>query len=254
MSAVVSVRSTLLGMRRKLERSIDRRGLAGTAGHAAVWPVLTAARRLSPAYRAARREDRDFDARHGVDTGRRFDADWTASFEGWTWRDAIGYNPVRPEAFHRALGALAFEPQRTVFVDFGAGKGRAMLLATHYPFRRVLGVEQAKGLQQIAAGNLARYWPAERICRDAEIACGDALAYPIPDEPAVFFFYDPFGPMVFAPVVERIRRSLAERPRPAWLVYHYPRCGELVEAAGFERRESGDPHTAVYAWPHARPM
>jgi hypothetical protein len=249
MSVGASLRGLTVGARRKLVRSFDRRGVLGTMAHATVWPARQAARVLSPEFRAARREDRAFDRAHGVDTSRDFDATWTSSFDGWTWRDAIGYNPVSAEAFRRALDAVNFEAGRAVFVDFGAGKGRAMLLATHYPFRRVLGVELAPRLQRIAAENLARYRAPERICGDAEIALGDALGYPIPEDPAVFFFYDPFGPLVFAPVIERIRRSLVERPRRAWIVYRDPRCGDLVEAAGFRRIAVGDERTGVYAWP-----
>lgn len=248
MSAGSAVRGTLVGAGRKLARSLDRRGLAGTALQAVTWPFRRVRTRLSPTYRAARMADREFDARHGVDTGRGFQGDWAASFDSWTWRDAIGYNPVPVEAFHRALSRVPFEPGSTVFVDFGAGKGRAMLLATHHPFLRVLGVEQAPGLHQAAAANLARYRPPERLCHDAEVTRGDAVAFPIPEEPAVFYFYDPFGPVVFGPVIDRIRRSLEERPRPAWVVYHSPRCSELVEAAGFRRLDGGDAATAVYAW------
>lgn len=248
MSAMTALRGTLVGARRKLARSLHRRGVAGTAKHAAVWPLRSVRSRLSPAYRAARRADRDFDARHGVDTARTFTHGWTASFEGDTWRDAIAYNPVPIDVVHRALAGLPFEPQGAVFVDFGAGKGRAMLLATHHPFRRVLGVEQSPALQQVAARNLDRYRAPGRLCETAEVAQGDALRYPIPDEPAVFFFYDPFGPGVFAPLMERIRRSLVERPRRAWIVYHHPRCADLVEAAGFRRRDSVDPSTAIYEW------
>lgn len=246
MSAPGSLARAILGARRKLASSLERRGVAGTMTRAVIWPAL-AARRWKPANRRAARAGRDFDRRHGVDTARGMDAGWAASLDGPSWKSAIGYNPVAPEDFHRALAFVPVEPGRTVFVDFGAGKGRAVLLATHYPFRRVLGVELSRDLHEVAAANLARYRPAERICHVGEVVQGDALSYPIPDEPIVLFFYDPFRAEVFAPLLERIRRSLAERPRPAWIVYHYPRCGALVETAGF-RRVGGGPHTAIYRW------
>jgi len=236
----------LFGARRKLARSLAERGVAGTLKRAALWPARTS-RRLSPDHIRRRREGRAFDRRHGVDTAKGLEAGWIVSLQGPSWRHAYGYDPITPTAFHRALAAIPLEPDRAVFVDFGAGKGRAMLLATHYSFRRVLGVEMAPGLHRVAAENLARYRPPERVCQDAEVVRGDALAFTIPDDPAVFYFYDPFGPAVFAPLLERIRRSLLARPRTAWIVYHDPRCGDLVERAGF-RRVAGAPGTVVYAW------
>lgn len=236
------------GARRKLRRSVERRGVPGTMMHALLWPARRAALVLSPAYREARHEDRAFDRLHGVDTGRAFDAGWSTSLAGGSWRSAIGYNPMPVAPFHRAMSAVGIEPGRSVFVDFGAGKGRAMLLATHYPFRRVLGVELSATLQRIAAGNLRRYRPSERVCEDADVALADALDYPLPDDPLVLFFYDPFTCDAFGPLLERIRRSLLARPRAAWIVYRDPRCGAAVERAGFRRLEAGDARTAVYVW------
>ena len=39
---------------------------------------------------------------------------------------------------------------RFCFIDFGSGKGRVLLVASHYPFREVVGVEFAPELHQIA--------------------------------------------------------------------------------------------------------
>jgi predicted RNA methylase len=43
---------------------------------------------------------------------------------------------------------------RFSFVDFGSGKGRVLLVASHYPFREVVGVEFSPELQKIAEGNI----------------------------------------------------------------------------------------------------
>ena len=44
--------------------------------------------------------------------------------------------------------------ERTVFLDVGAGKGRAMLVASEYPFLRVEGVELNPKLADIARRNI----------------------------------------------------------------------------------------------------
>ena len=43
------------------------------------------------------------------------------------------------------------------FVDLGSGKGRTLLMASDYPFRRIIGVELLPSLHQIAQENLRQY-------------------------------------------------------------------------------------------------
>ena len=44
-----------------------------------------------------------------------------------------------------------------VFLDLGAGKGRMLLAASRYPFRRVIGVELSDRLAAIARSNVAAF-------------------------------------------------------------------------------------------------
>jgi len=41
-----------------------------------------------------------------------------------------------------------------IFIDLGSGKGRTLLMASDYPFRRIVGVELLLALHQIAQENL----------------------------------------------------------------------------------------------------
>ena len=43
---------------------------------------------------------------------------------------------------------------RTVFIDFGSGKGRTLLLASHYPFRSIIGDRNLSCSLQIAIDNV----------------------------------------------------------------------------------------------------
>jgi hypothetical protein len=53
-----------------------------------------------------------------------------------------------------ALDKVPFRPEDVVFIDYGAGKGRALVAATTRPFKRVIGVEHSELLAQIARNNL----------------------------------------------------------------------------------------------------
>ena len=72
-----------------------------------------------------------------------------------------GYFAVAPSVFHAIMRAmleqLHLDFQRFSFIDLGSGKGRALLLASDYPFREIIGVELSPELDRVARDNIARY-------------------------------------------------------------------------------------------------
>ena len=72
-----------------------------------------------------------------------------------------GYFAVAPSVFHAVMQAmeerLHLDYRRFTFVDVGSGKGRALLLASDYPFREIIGVELSPELERVARTNIARY-------------------------------------------------------------------------------------------------
>src|SRR3954471_2990982 len=62
------------------------------------------------------------------------------------------YVPTDYETFERAMRHVEVKPE-DVFVDFGSGKGRIVILAAALPFRRVIGVEFSAQLHEIAFAN-----------------------------------------------------------------------------------------------------
>ena len=77
-----------------------------------------------------------------------------------------GYFAVAPSVFHSVMQALrdrlALDYRRFSFVDVGSGKGRALLLASDYPFREIIGVELSPELDRVARANIARYTGARQ--------------------------------------------------------------------------------------------
>ena len=64
-------------------------------------------------------------------------------------RDSIQYEGIAPKTLRKALAALGPLDGYT-FVDLGSGMGRAVLVASEFPFRRIVGVEIAPELHAIA--------------------------------------------------------------------------------------------------------
>jgi hypothetical protein len=107
----------------------------------------------------------------------------------------------------------------TTFIDIGSGKSRTLLLASHYPFRNVVGVEFARELVAVARRNIAGYRNPGQKCRALSVVEGDAAAYPFPDAPLVVYFYNPFSKDVFDLVLANLTASLRTRPRRCFVVY-----------------------------------
>lgn len=131
--------------------------------------------------------------------------------------DAVGYSALEYEYLLWALPAIPFRPGEVVFVDYRAGKGRALAAAAMHPFRKVIGVEISGDLVEIARRNLARV--KRRRAEQVEIHHADAAAFAVPDDANVFFFFNPFGGATLARVVERIRQSWTAQPRDLFVIY-----------------------------------
>ncbi len=119
-------------------------------------------------------------------------------------------------------------PGEDVFLDFGAGMGRAVCLAATYPFRSVIGVEISEELSDIARANLARIRHKLR-CDDVQIATADATRFPVPREATLIYFFNPFRGRLMATILANIAQSLRENPRRVTLLcYGSPADDDLL--------------------------
>lgn len=220
----------------RLTVSIEQRGTWGTVRRAFGWPGRAVRRRwvLWRLHNPWRRFlDRQFDRRHGVDTAGVIDLPQLTSDP--RFRYAHNYGPTHAGTFLRLLRQLDIDHRRFVFVDFGCGKGKALLLAASLPFKRVVGVELAPELVAAAERNVQRWTARAGHTGVFELACVDAAEYPIPADPAVLYFFNPFMAEAMRAVLENIRRSLEAVPREIYVIYQYPLLGPLFDECGFLR-------------------
>ena len=127
------------------------------------------------------------------------------------------------------LRSLPRTLRNSVFVDFGSGKGRVLLLAAGGPFSRLVGVEFAEELHRAAVANVAHAGLEHRV----SLTLGDAAEFPIPDKPCVLYFYNPFDRSVLEAVAANIHRSYERNPRPMYVIYYNPRHADVFERSGF---------------------
>ncbi len=177
-----------------------------------------------------------FDTAHGVDTSglisrRHLRSDHVHD------RFNTAYWGVAPSLFRTALahwedslGALPAHLSDFVFLDLGSGKGRALMLASDFPFTRIVGLELSPKLAQIAQGNLAIWLAAPHLCDQVEVICTDAFEYPLPDDPLLIYLFNSFTAPLVKLLVERLRLLRASQSSPIDVIYVSP-----FHAAAFDQ-------------------
>ena len=171
---------------------------------------------------------RVFDWRHGVRTcGEAKLGDLT--LVGNNADHAVFYHASHPKFLFEVFGSLKIDYPSYTFIDFGSGKGRALLVASEFPFAEVLGVELATELHEIASQNIRSYRSKTQKCKNVRSLNVDAAEFELPLTPLVLFLFNPFRPAVLIPVLQRLQHSLNSHPRDVTLIYAAPFHAPLIE-------------------------
>ncbi len=139
------------------------------------------------------------------------------------------YYPSHPKFLSEVLGSLNVDHSSHTFVDLGSGKGRVLLVASEFPFSEIIGVEFATELHEIASRNIGQYKSKTQRCKNVKSLNLDAAEFDFPLTPLVLYMFNPFGPAVLVPVLQRLQRSLDSHPRDVTLLYETPYHGALIE-------------------------
>jgi predicted RNA methylase len=133
----------------------------------------------------------------------------------------------------KAFNYLQSISANKTIVDFGCGKGRAMVVAAHYGFSDITGIDFAKAICNVAEQNIKKVkslYPTVKF----NIICDDVVNYKVENNTNFFFFFNPFDEVVMLKVVKNILSSLKEKSRKIYIIYVNPVHKEIFESAGFE--------------------
>jgi hypothetical protein len=171
-----------------------------------------------PAQRRRRYGDAEYDWDHRVNT--------TSATVGWRERLLgqfhSGYQPTEPALFREMMSSLKINFQEFTFIDMGSGKGRVLLMAADYPFRRIVGVELFPALHRVAQENLDTYASPSQRCFTLEAVCGDARTFIFPREPILLYLFNSLPEAALIEVMTRLDDSLRQCTRAVYLLYHNP--------------------------------
>jgi len=174
---------------------------------------------MKPALRAINNSRcKAWDLIHGVDTCGEIPL---VSLDFLSKNKTVGleYQSHHPAVIRTALMSLPVSYEHFTFIDIGCGKGRVLLIAAEFPFRKIVGLEFAPSLAETARRNLQRYRGRSRKCSEIEVVTGDATEYELASEPQVLYFFSPFSPEVLNQVVQRIEDSFQRSPRELFIMF-----------------------------------
>jgi SAM-dependent methyltransferase len=179
-----------------------------------------------------------FDRKNGTDTSGYLGPEELVN--GQT-NDALnhGYSAIAPSVFHEAckrwretLPAVSGRVEAYSFVDVGAGKGRALLLAAELPFRKVIGVELSEELSRITQKNVARWTRVARPKSKIRVVQGDAAKFRWPRTPLLVYLYNPFACSLVAQMAENLAATAATGSGLLDLLYVNPTCTDTLTSQG----------------------
>jgi SAM-dependent methyltransferase len=199
--------------------SIRARGLVGSFRYLA-GQVVECVKDSLPERRRSRFGDIDYDCDHAVDTT------WARLPVSVRLREVFSerlYQPTVEEEFAAIMQHLAAVDFDTyTFIDLGSGKGRALLLASMYPFAHIVGVEVQPELDAIARQNIERFCESGQQCQRIESICADARDYDFPLTDIVLYLFNPFPDYVLREVLTKLIVSARRNPRSIVVLYNAP--------------------------------
>lgn len=108
------------------------------------------------------------------------------------------------------------------FTDLGCGKGRAMVVATYFGFKKIRGVDFAVEVCKTAEDHLKQI---QNLFPQMEysIYCQNVSDYEIHPDEQVFFLFNPFSDEVIEELLEKIEVSQQLCPRVIYILYASPK-------------------------------
>lgn len=180
-----------------------------------------------------RHEPDEFDRKYGVETSKSV---YVTATDSSDYIHGRGYQASDEATIRWCIENCGMSLPETTFVDVGCGKGRALIVAATYPFKRVIGVEYAPDLAKACRENLEEL----HLSSKCEVVLGDAAEFRFPDGKLFVFFFNPFDGVVF----DRVLRNLASTHGQVRFGGKIPAGDEEILCTGIAR--------AIGSWEGAR--
>jgi SAM-dependent methyltransferase len=183
-----------------------------------------------------------FNFRSALNRKHPFDIDHDTDTSGYVSRHAcvpdrilakklVAYEAVQPSIVRQALRTLP-HPSRLkeyCFIDIGCGKGRALIVASEFPFCKVVGIEISSRLAGIARKNSVTICRKFPLRPKIDVVVGNAIDVPLANRKIVMFLYNPFHAELMAQLLGRIESGLKGPIEHMFIVYHNPVAAHVFD-------------------------
>jgi hypothetical protein len=229
-------------------KDLHARGGAMSATTGLIKAVWSFIRNSTPERQRRLYGDFDFDWEHRVNT--------MSGGVGWRER-LLGelhslYQPTEPGVFHEMLDAVqrfaSVDFEDFVFVDLGSGKGRTLMMASDYPFQRIIGIELLPALNRTAKQNLALYKGESQKCFAIESVCADATSFPLPAAPLILYMFNPFPEPALRRVLANVMACQAHHRTPAYVLYHNPEQEHVLAENPHFKKIASATQSSIYCF------
>ena len=157
--------------------------------------------------------------------------------------DECGHEYSNSGGLHlvKVLDSLKITQQDSI-IDFGSGKGGALITLSNYPFAKITGIELSSDLVAIAKENLRKL-----KIRNIDMVVGDATDLTELEGYNYFYFFNPFPANIMRAVVENIETSLIKKPRKVVIIYFNPEYHDtVISDSSFAKVDEFNHHQLSY--------
>lgn len=192
------------------------------------------------------RNSAKFDQLYGTQTYGRIDVPVSEDRVNPTlW----GYSAVNHDFFREIIHSIPIPLDSYTFVDVGSGKGAPVLMASEFPFKKLIGVELNPELVDVARHNVEAFNRTTGKTLAPEWYVGDFFKWAPPQQPCLFFFNNPFPAELTLTAIQHLEKMLAVHNHPVLMVFRKaPKTsGDYLHSSTFWTPLRLTPYWRVYA-------
>ncbi len=192
------------------------------------------------------KEDK-IDRLYGTKSGG-FDKDFLKQMKSPSVKDAKAYEPIKHEHFSTMLNDANINHSNNIFIDLGAGKGRALMYASEFPFAKIIGIEFSNQLYDQMQQNINHFLNKTDKTDNFILSCEDAMNYKFPtDSDITVYLNNPFSGDVMRSVIGNIQNYIIESNYQIKILYAFPFRAEMFNQEFLIlEKEVKKPHYNIY--------
>jgi len=193
---------------------LNRLRRPGTPGLRLAVPLIDAA--MQRMDRHTQGNSAKFDQNYGTITYGRLDVPVSADGSN---PEIWGYSAINQDFLREMLRAVPVPLDSYTFVDVGSGKGAAVLMASEFPFKSLIGVELSPALMADAKRNVQRFNTSTGRSIAPEWFEGDFFQWTPPKQACLYFFNNPFPPDLTLTALQHLEKILSADGFPVLMVF-----------------------------------